>query len=366
MCNIPVLVAVEDYPGSETGVSHHFVHVRNLYYVEHGLDVVVLSFKAKDDYIYDHIRVITLKSFKKIKNKHFRCLIIHQANLKHHAVFLLKYGNLFSHFIFFFHGHEVLRINSVYPEPYPFMKASKHMRKWIQDIYDTLKLKYWHYYYPAVAAKSDYVFVSHWMLDQFNKWLEIDARELNLSVHIIPNCIAKEFERKKYNCNGEKPYDFITVRGNLDTSKYAIDLVVKSARSNPSASYLVVGKGIIFNYIEKPPNITWLDKTATHDEIIKYLNSSRCALMPTRTDAQGLMMCEMASFGIPTITSDIPVCREVLSTFTNVLFIKNNEFNIDLKKVSKKLAPLEKRNSLFFSECTIGEEVRLIENCLRK
>ena len=62
-----------------------------------------------------------------------------------------------------------------------------------------------------------------------------------------------------------------------------------------------------------------------HDEIVEMLNLSRYALMPTRTDAQGLMMCEMAAFGIPVITSDIPVCHEVFDGFKNVFFISNDE-----------------------------------------
>lgn len=365
MMKKPILVAVEDYPGGESEVTHHFVHVRNLYYVEHGLNVVVLSFKARHDYVYEGIRVISPKSFKRMR-KDFACLIVHQANLKHHAVFLMKYGSLFPHYVFFFHGHEVLRINSVYPEPYFFMRTSSCIRKFIQDVYDTVKLKFWHHYYPSVASKSDYVFVSKWMLEQFDRWLELDLGKSDPSVHIIPNCIAKDFERNAYDRDAEKKFDFVTVRGNLDTSKYAIDLVINSARSNSDARYLIVGKGTIFDYLEMPSNVTWLEKTSTHREIVEYLNSSRCALMPTRTDAQGLMMCEMASFGIPTITSDLPVCREVLSSFPNVFFVANDKFDMNLQGVLEQLAPLEKRNESFFSDRTIGEEVRLIEDCIRK
>lgn len=365
MMNKSILVAVEDYPGGESEVSHHFVHVRNLYYAEHGLNVIVLSFRAKFDYVYDGIRVISFKTFKEMKND-FACLVVHQANLKHHAIFLLKYGRLFSRFVFFFHGHEVLRINSVYPEPYAFKRSSGYIRKLFQDIYDTVKLKFWHYYYPAVVSKSDYVFVSKWMLEQFSKWLKLDLGRLGQQVHVIPNCIAKDFEINKYDNGAEKLYDFVTVRGNLDTSKYAVDLVINSARSNPDARYLIVGKGTIFDYLEMPSNITWFEKTSTHREIIEYLNASRCALMPTRTDAQGLMMCEMASFGIPTITSDIPVCREVLSSFPNVYFVANDKFDMNLQEVLEQLAPLEERNESFFSDRTIGSEVQLIEDCLRK
>lgn len=360
-----ILVAVENYPGGGSGVSHHFVHVRNKYYVEHGLSVVVLSFKAAYDYEYEGVRVISYQSFLRMRDE-FSCLVIHQANMKHHAKLLLRYGKLFPHFVFFFHGHEVLRVNSVYPKPYSFSKSSNLLHRCFQDLYDSIKLKYWHFYYPAVAGKSDYIFVSKWMRDQFEKWLNIDIKESELKSHIIPNCIAGCFEHKSYNMNCKKHFDFVTIRGNLDTSKYAVDLVVKSAEANPDFKYLIVGKGKLFDYIKCPSNITWLNKTSTHDEIIEYLNASRCALMPTRTDAQGLMMCEMASFGIPTITSDLPVCREVLAGFSNVDFISNNEFDRSLRDKLERLSPLNSKNESFFSDNTIGKEVMLIQSRLRK
>ena len=71
--------------------------------------------------------------------------------------------------------------------------------------------------------------------------------------------------------------------------------------------------------------------------------------MPTRTDAQGLMMCEMAAFGIPLITSNIPVCHvpAILKYTRNVYYIGNLEmarlengtvtfYNLDGDEIEKK------------------------------
>ena len=95
----------------------------------------------------------------------------------------------------------------------------------------------------------------------------------------------------------------------------------------------MIGKGKFFEYNEKAQNLQWIDKVLNHEEIIDILNNSKCALMPTRTDAQGLMMCEMASFGIPLITSDIPVCHEIFDEFSNVALL-NNE-NIEKNKLGE-------------------------------
>ena len=64
-------------------------------------------------------------------------------------------------------------------------------------------------------------------------------------------------------------------------------------------------------------------ETTNDEEIISYLNKAKCALIPTKHDTQGVMACEMATFGIPTITSNIEVCREIFSSFENVKLIDN-------------------------------------------
>jgi glycosyltransferase involved in cell wall biosynthesis len=81
--------------------------------------------------------------------------------------------------------------------------------------------------------------------------------------------------------------------------------------------------------------------------------------MPTRTDAQGLMMCEMAAFGIPVITSDIPVCHEVFDGFSNAYFISNDDKKENLNKYLEKPTRCLK-DTRFFEERTAGMEVDLI------
>ena len=124
----------------------------------------------------------------------------------------------------------------------------------------------------------------------------------------------------------EKKYDFVTIRSVLDGSKYAVDIVNDIAKLNPQKKFLLVGKGLFFNYIPKADNLDWVDERISHQKMIELLNSAKCALMPTRTDAQGVMMCEMATFGMPLITSDIPVCHEVLDGWEGVAFISNENY----------------------------------------
>ena len=46
--------------------------------------------------------------------------------------------------------------------------------------------------------------------------------------------------------------------------------------------------------------------------------------MPTRRDTQGVMSCELVTYGIPLITSDLPVCREIFGKIPTVAFMSND------------------------------------------
>lgn len=358
---LEVLVAVEDYVNHKNTVAHRFVHVRNLYYQRHGINVTVLNFRTSDEYMIDGIRVIGLAQYKDEKMK-FDVLICHQANLKHHYLFLKKYGKRFKKFIFFFHGHEVLNINKVYAKPYDYNSKS-FFKYYLQSVYDEFKLNVWKKYYDSVVEKSKFVFVSQWMLNEFLKWVKIPYSKIKDNTYITYNCIGEEFENSIFDMQKNKIYDFITIRSNLDGSKYCIDVVNNLAKYNSNLTFLVVGKGKFFDHYQKAPNLTWLNTALNHKEIVNLLNKSRCALMPTRTDAQGLMMCEMASIGIPLITSDIPVCHEVFDGFKNVALIKNDS-DINLTEILDKLEnglPYE-RNTKYYNSNTSFNEIKIIKS----
>lgn len=200
------------------------------------------------------------------------------------------------------------------------------------------------------------------MLDEFLKWTKIPYDSIKDCCGITYNCIGKAFEETQYNPDTAKEYDFLTVRNFLDGSKYCIDIVNKSAFSNPNMRFLLVGKGEFFNHYEKAPNLIWMNRTMNHSEIIECMQKSRCALMPTRTDAQGLMMCEMASTGMPLITSDIPVCHEVFDEFENVRLMSNDLRNVDLAVLLKDLEDClpYKKNDRYCNERTCKFETEML------
>ncbi|WP_448863443.1 glycosyltransferase family 4 protein [Clostridium sp.] len=355
-----VLVCVQDYPNNDGGVKLMYVHTRNLQYVNNKVDVTVLNFSCSNEYIYEGIKVIPYSYYLSNKDT-YDIAIVHAANLRNHYRFLKKHGEDFPRFIFFFHGHEVLSINHDYSKPFAF-KRKNFMRNTAQDAYDKYKFWVWRRYYKKNIYKSDYIFVSNWMKEKFFSNLKLSESLFGDRLHITYNNVGLTFEKNRYDDSIEKKYDFITIRANLDDSKYGVDIVNRLALYTPTAKFLVIGKGELFNHIKKAQNLSWINKTLNHADMLSVLNSAKYALMPTRTDAQGLMMCEMAAFGIPVITSNIPVCHEVFDKFENAFFIDNNNYEANLKEYLRKPSKCRKHNR-FYLENTIRKELEVIFIC---
>lgn len=364
-----ILVLAENYTKKDGTVFLHYIHSRNLVYAQHNIEVNVLSFRATDNYEIDGIKVYSEFGMKEIMNKiKFDIVLSHAPNLKNHLRFLRKNYDIFEHIIFYFHGHEVLRKSKIYPKPYPYVENKLTFKKGIQEIYDSLKLKVWKYQIPKFANKSHFIFVSNWMYDRFLEFVKIDPNLIEKYKHIIYNCVGSEFEKSSYDTKIDKIYDFITIRNSLDGSKYGIDIVNEIAKNNPNFRFCVVGKGDFFKYFEKAENVMWVDKNLSHSEVITYLNKSRYALLPTRADAQGVIACEVATFGIPLITSDLAVCKEVFHEFNNVLFIDNKNTNLDIKLLISKLNDnLEViKNEKYFAKNTVVREIELFNEVVFK
>lgn len=355
------LVLSTDYPNLNGGVTLAYVRTRNVYYKSKGVDVTVLNFAASGNYTIDGISVITYKWFSEhCTELQFDMLISHAPNLKNHYRFLRKYDRNFQKIVFFFHGHEVLKINKVYSAPYRYVRRNNVMRR-LQDIYDEFKFRVWRSYIKKKHGKLYYIFVSNWMRDEFFRWVKPDPAYLEGRSYITYNCVGELFEKGVFDNTSPKRYDFVTIRANLDGSKYSVDIVNELAKRHPEYKFLLVGKGEFFDHYDKAPNIEWRDCRLQHGEITDVLNSARCALMPTRTDAQGVMMCEMAAFGMPLITSDIPVCHEVFGNEPNIGFINNNLEPDNLKDEFSRIKDIRFKSDKYSMHNTCDTELDIFD-----
>lgn len=313
-----ILVLSQAYPSSNNKYAMSYVHTRCVSYLRLGCSVDVLSFSVKDSYLYEGVRVL---SEGQVELEQYDIVLSHAPNIKNHVRLLSRVSR--KKVVFFFHGHEVLRRRD-YPTPYTWRKQSL-LKQGLISVYDEMKLFFLRLWLHWFSRRNDIglVFVSDWMRDQFDKNI-ISSRSFCRSV-VICNSVNPHFEESSYAPQNIEA-DFVTIRP-LDESKYCLDLVVSLARANPSLKFHVYGRGEFFQYVEKPDNLSWFDCFIPQSDIPALLNRYRAALMPTRYDAQGVMACEMAVYGIPLVTTEIPICKEMLAGFSNVCFLTFDDFS---------------------------------------
>lgn len=359
-----VLELCANYPGPNEKSALSYVKARNQNYRKSGIyDIMVINFSLREGwYEEDGIKVISFAEYKaNYSDDVFDLLISHAPNIRNHYRFLKKFQSKFKNLVFVFHGHEILSIKKEYPKPYPYLRG-RNVFRYISPIYDYLKFHLWHDYFMKQGNNVHMVFVSKWIYNKFEEYIGLDVKNLKAYNYIISNNISERFEHEHYDMTVPKEYDFISIRSNLDDPKYAVDVVNNLAWANPKYRFLLVGRGNFFKHYSKAPNIEQIERYISPEEMVTLFNKSRCGLMPTKNDTQGIMACEMATFGMPLITSDINVCKVVFEGFPNVTYIPNNDNHIDLSQIINEIKPLEKIIDKYYKVNTINKEIELLKS----
>lgn len=317
-----ILIICENYPSASNLYSMAFVHSRNIEYLKQGREITVLNFSADQDYVFEGIEVKAYNSLKSIDLSIYNAIVSHAPNIRNHIKFLFPRMKKVSNLIFIFHGHEILKINEYYPKPYKWEKHPSFLGKSFQRLYDYIKLNLLRLFINTYSKCIKLVFVSEWMKEN---GLQCLGKVKTSKIFVVNNSLNTSFLENSFNISDEKLGDFITIRP-LNGSKYAVDLVIDFAKNNPDYNFSIYGQGDFFKYNALPKNVHWNNRFLSQKDIPIILNKYKYAIMPTRLDAQGVMMCEIAAYGMPIIISDLSVCREMLGGFSNCLFIKNEDF----------------------------------------
>lgn len=315
-----LLVLSEAYPSRQAVYNMSYVHSRNIEYLKQNICVDVLSFSALEKYTYEGVSVFPRDKIEDLDS--YDAVVSHAPNIRNHYRFIRKNLAGLKKVILVYHGHEVLFVHKYYPEPFEWERQRARINIILRNAYDFFKLKLLKRLMRHHKVFT--IYVSQWMRGEALKCLGISHVEDQKNV-VINNPINHHFYDKGYALK-DKLADFITIRP-LDSPKYAIDLVVAFAKANPGKQFHIYGRGKMFEYIDKPENVTIFSEFIEQKKIPDLLSRYCAAVMPTRLDAQGVMMCEMACYGIPIIVSDLPVCREMLNDFENCIFVDNEKFH---------------------------------------
>lgn len=353
-----ILVLAQSYPSTTNLYSQAFIHSRNVIYSKHGIDVEVCSFSATDAYSFSEIKVFPPSHIRSLRD--YDLVLSHAPNLRNHFRFLIFRWRELKNIIFFLHGYEVMDVAKYVDPWFTFLKPSLPKRI-VSRLYDKMKLPILRLLFSTFLKNKNTEIVS--VSRSFLSWAESDLKMSLGCAKVIPNSINPIFENESFKPLQFKG-DFVSIRP-FDEPKYAVDLLVELAKRNPQYSFHLYGRGRLFEHIKAPENLKVFTTFLKQEEIPALLDQYRFAVMLSRCDAQGVMACEMASYGIPLLVSKMPVFEEVFDGFTNVKMVSNS-LDFDLSEVINSLEPAEEKNHAFSGQRTVGEEISLMKSMVSK
>ena len=354
-----ICVVCQNYPSEAAPEVMAFTHARNLMYARAGHDVVVLNFSAKASYEWDGIAVWTeAKIAPQISA--FDIMVFHAPNLRNHLRYMIQHRRQIRAKVLIAHGFEFITWLEQVGRPFAFRLNLKfRLRMVLMNLYDRAKIKIWaRYIQSRTRDKLNLVFVSDWLRRSVEHCLGFalagvaNTTEINNPVHPI-------FLERRYQPDTVKDADFVTIRS-FDEPKYAVDIVVEVARRNPQWTFHLFGYGEYFKHYEPPPNLTVRCQRFRQSQLPDLLDRYRAALLPTRWDSQGVLMCEMACFGMPLVVSDLPICHLMVGEFENVVFIQNED--PVLSEIPCRPLANEALKTKFAFANTVGRELKLFEH----
>jgi glycosyltransferase involved in cell wall biosynthesis len=337
-----ILVICQNYPSPGNPFSQPFIHTRLLEYVKF-FDVTVLSFAAKEQYSFEGVNVINEREFTKVyRNIKFDLAISHAPNIRNHYRFLFYNVFSFNRLMFVFHGYEVIDIHKrIYNQKTHYEFPYKHSG--LVRLYHKSKLPLTCMLLNILSRIKvcGFVFVSNVLLREAKEDLKSNLFHENRNTFIVNNPINELFNTLGYE--PEQKSDFICIRP-FDDSKYGVDIFIALARNNPAYTFHLYGKGVLPKVQSLPQNLKVIDGFMTSSKLIKTLNNYRGVILPTRWDSQGVLGCEIAAYGMPIITSDLEVCREMLSRYPNVTLVSNEIFDsLDLTSAKLKAEKIDRK-----------------------
>lgn len=329
-----------------------YVHNR-LLAMKGSLALQVFSFGAATRYEYEGIHVRPAHELESERGV-FDVVIVH-APLKAHIRLLRDHT---VPLVVYLHGHEALDRHKYYPRPYTWQWPERLAWLW-KPLRDAVKLRRLRRFLLKHATDLHVITVSDWMRRQLasNLFARINPP---IPLSVIPNAVNTVFEQREYDWNSQKRWDFVSIRP-FDQPKYGVDIVVRCAERNPGLRFLLVGEGNYFRRVRRPANLEVREGFVEPAAIPDILDNARVALLPTRQDTQGVLACECAQYGIPVVSSELPVCREVLEGYPQVFLFANEDLPVRLPEVLGTIEPQPRRiKELFSVEHTVSEELRII------
>ena len=307
-----IAVITSRYPSEKEPYNHMFVHVRNKFYLQTGTHLSVFV-PSKEDFFYtfEGVNVHRLPSNKIIKKlEHFDVVFIHLLHI--YPIKDLDGSIIYEHIIrsripvlFFLHGIEVQKIWKSYKEEIEILSPKSLLRFLYHDFYQIPKMK--KYIRLLIKhPKCRFIAVSQWMKEEVYENIKVDITEKTV---IIPNGIDTKLFA--YSNQWNHRHKLLAIRPLILKGKYAIDLAISTMKNirEDSIKLTIYGKGKdykkITNLIHRYKllsKITIVNQFLNHSSIPKIHKKFGIYYAVTKTDSQGVSMCEAMASGLPVIS----------------------------------------------------------------
>lgn len=309
-----ILVLAPNYPSVQNKYPYAFIHARNKIYKKYGHSVAVgIPSDTFRKYDYEGITVIraplqAIVQYVNIFDPDFIAIHVPCASL----VNSLKASR--RPIIVWIHGAEIL-IGAFhhYIPPFGIRNALRKLQDIPLDSLRDLRLR------KSLMSVNAIVYVSNWMRRVSERYLLMK----HPNSFVIPNPVDIElfkpmFPHKLYS----EIFDLVSVRS-LEW-KYGLDIAIKAIGGEKSIHLRVVGKGSLEKYLENlakicHSNVTFITEGIEHDRLPEFYNRSMAFIAPSRTEAQGVAMCEAMACGLPVVATKIGGIPEFVKDHFNGL-----------------------------------------------
>jgi glycosyltransferase involved in cell wall biosynthesis len=171
---------------------------------------------------------------------------------------------------------------------------------------------------------------------------------------VIPNPVDTELFKPLAINKSKTPRDAISVRA-LEW-KYGLDTAVR-AFSNLETKLTIIGAVSLETYLkglakECNSNVEFITRGIEHESLPVIYNKYGFFIAPSRTEAQGVAMCEAMSCGLPVVATRVGGIPEFVKDHVNGLLVPPEDY----LKLRETIELLMSNNSLYNSLSENGRE----------
>ncbi len=171
-----------------------------------------------------------------------------------------------------------------------------------------------------LKASTAIVYASSWMKETAEKYTSM----YNPSTFIIPNPIDAELFKPKNSDFSSRRNKGVSVRA-LGW-KYGLDVAVKAYSNMEKANLTIFGKGPLEKYLRKLAkiclsNVVFVTKVFRNRELPALYKQFGYFVAPSRTEAQGVAMCEAMACGLPAVATRVGGIPEYVKNGFNGLLV---------------------------------------------